>query len=572
MADGFRPGRRELKRGLRAAGYKPIGISAHPRPMQVLLSTKALALVIDIDSPYTGGLNTITTAKKAAAHKKLKVIAMTQQREKEALIKAMKAGADQIVLRDRVSVRGLVSRLKALAACNDDSKERWRAADVAVKAAKSERPAAVAQNVLSDKIRHWASANPLKHAARQVLKMLNEGTATPATLASLVRNDDQVAAKLVLAASSPAYKRDNNQVKSSADAMRLLGPNVAVNVSLVVGVNKYLCTAAAGDDALPGLWGHSLATAICAEDLARYSKWCDPGQAFAIGLLHDIGRRWLADNMLKHYAHVLTTDAATQSGLCSIEKMVVGADHAWLGGKLVEGWGLGDVMAKVVAGHDIARTNQDEWRSQTPGLLKTLVVADAMATAFGYEADVLEEIVNVPRWWIAQVTGQLEFREQTYAVLKDHIAMYASLSDSTLRQPDEWKGKPAQIVVAGAQLSPIEPLQHVVTHAYSDATVRSMENAKMDEAATLLLVDLRDFAAADVSKGVGTISPAVMGTKWPALVVTNAAPAVIASLLPGHKHVVVAPPLRLGALQTAVESLVIPMGGAAAEAPAAKAA
>ena len=80
--------------------------------------------------------------------------------------------------------------------------------------------------------------------------------------------------------------------------------------------------------------------------------------------------------------------------------------------------------------------------------------------------------------------------------------------------------------------------------------------AKLEEDKTLLLVDLREFSPSDVAGAFAAVGGNVMSSKWPALVVTNAAPAVIAGLLLGRKHVVVAPPLRLGALQTAVESLV----------------
>lgn len=561
LADGYRPARRMLAEALGKAGYRVIGMSAHPRALKALMSVKALALIIDLDSAYCGGLATVAAAKRATLQGGIKVIGITAHREKDSLIKAVKGGVDQILLKERVTIRVILRRLAVLSAQAEGAKERWQPAYLAVKAAKGERPAVMPIKAISDKVRYWASANPLQHSARQVLRMLNEGTATPATLASLVRNDVEVGTKLVVVANSPAYKRENTVIKTSTDAMRLLGPAVAVNVALCVGMHKYISPPVAGEDVLPGLWGHSLATAICAEALARYAKWCDPGQAFAMGLLHDVGRRWLAEQMLRYYGHVLTTpvDVAGAEGLCAIETAVVGVDHTWVGGKLMEGWGLGPVAAKVVSGHDIGQANLDEWRSQASGLLKTVVLADAMASGFGYEADGMEEMATVPRWWTAQIVGQLEFREQTYAALKDQMLMYGTVCDGVVRVPDEWKGAPKQIVVACVGLSPIDPLQHVVTHAYPDAAVRSGEMAKVDEPQTLLLIDLRESesgeGATSVAKAMAAVPAAVMATDWPAVVVTGESPEAIKGLLGERKHVVVPRLVRLGVLQAAVESM-----------------
>lgn len=91
-----------------------------------------------------------------------------------------------------------------------------------------------------------------------------------------------------------------------------------------------------------GLWLHSLAVAIAAEQIAKAHKdnQLPAEEAFVCGLLHDMGKLALDHVLPRSYGRVVELAALHQNDIAEVERKIVGLDHHTAGKRLAEQWNL----------------------------------------------------------------------------------------------------------------------------------------------------------------------------------------------------------------------------------------
>jgi len=179
------------------------------------------------------------------------------------------------------------------------------------------------------------------------LSLLNSPDVRLPALSGVVRADPGLAIILLRAANSVA----------SASRRRIVDPGEAV---VRVGLNqtKRLVAAAVVGGALSPLvgcgldldafWSYSLASAIATEDEADSHRL--GGGAFAVGLLHDLGRLALAASDPHSYSR-LTTQARSEHLVLAAERLMFGEDHAGASGRLLLAVGVPEELVEMVAQH-----------------------------------------------------------------------------------------------------------------------------------------------------------------------------------------------------------------------------
>ena len=101
------------------------------------------------------------------------------------------------------------------------------------------------------------------------------------------------------------------------------------------------------------LWKHSFATAgfakaiSCAQGAARAMI----DDAFAAGLLHDVGRLILASASGKEYRKALQQASEKQTTIAAVEQEMFGCTHGRVGAYLLGIWGLPHTIVEAVAWH-----------------------------------------------------------------------------------------------------------------------------------------------------------------------------------------------------------------------------
>ena len=172
-----------------------------------------------------------------------------------------------------------------------------------------------------------------------------------ATLAEKMSRDQALAAKILRLANSSFYGLAA-KVKTVKQAIVVLGFDSARALAVASNVIDTFGGGAGGARRVDAadFWRHSIATALCAKNLAGRAG-LDPDAAFIAGLLHDIGRLVLAISFPDRYAEVLDDCERNDATVDAAELRVFGLDHQRAGQMLAEAWKFPPLIQRAIGQH-----------------------------------------------------------------------------------------------------------------------------------------------------------------------------------------------------------------------------
>lgn len=176
-----------------------------------------------------------------------------------------------------------------------------------------------------------------------LMRSIGDPTASAARVAEVVAGDAGLASRLLALANSASFGMPR-QVTDVDQAVALVGTNM-VQTLAIAGANHLLD----GTSGLPHARRHALQVACAARLLARRDG-LPAGDAFAAGLLHDVGEMllWRRDPDAYAAAHAAWPDAATQ---LRAERARYGTDHAALAREQLAAWHVPGVVVDAVGDH-----------------------------------------------------------------------------------------------------------------------------------------------------------------------------------------------------------------------------
>ena len=170
-------------------------------------------------------------------------------------------------------------------------------------------------------------------------------------LAKVIEFDPGLTVNLLQLANS-AYFGWSGKIKTVKEAITRLGTNRIFQMVLCMSVAPMVRKPIKGYDMESnGLWKHSIATAICSEQLAMMQKIPDSEEVFTAGLLHDMGKILLGtfveidDEPIK--------DLVNSEGLSfnEAERRILGIDHAEAAAELLQYWKLPESVVAAARWH-----------------------------------------------------------------------------------------------------------------------------------------------------------------------------------------------------------------------------
>ena len=167
-------------------------------------------------------------------------------------------------------------------------------------------------------------------------------------LAEKMSRDQALAAKILRLANSSFYGLPA-RVKTVKQAIVVLGFDSARALAVASNMIGSIQGAARQVD-VADFWRHSIATALCAKNLARLAG-IDQEAAFIAGLLHDIGRLVLATRFPDDYARVLQDCERNDTPVGVAEVRVFGLDHQRAGEMLAEAWKFPPLIQRAIGQH-----------------------------------------------------------------------------------------------------------------------------------------------------------------------------------------------------------------------------
>lgn len=198
-------------------------------------------------------------------------------------------------------------------------------------------------------IKHVRTLPSLPAVIAELLTTMDREDVDLGSLVGKITLDQALTAKTLRLANSSFYGMPST-VTTIGQAISILGFRSIRTLLTACSV-----TAAFPRDAnalfdFEAFWRHSVATAVCAQKLARQLD-VNPDTAFTAALLHDIGVLVIATGFPDQYALVLAHRRRHDCYLVEAEQAVLGIDHTAIGSALARHWNFPPDMQSAVAGH-----------------------------------------------------------------------------------------------------------------------------------------------------------------------------------------------------------------------------
>ena len=233
--------------------------------------------------------------------------------------------------------------------------------------------------LLSDVVSQLYAIPPLPSVVLELLASMDQDDAPLEVLAHKIGQDQALTVRVLRLANSSFYGM-SREVQSISQAISVLGfravRNVVTTIALLLNATKW---GPASIDLLP-YQRHTIATAVCASELAAYMQ-VNPDQAYTAGLLHDIGRVVLILQFAAYYRAVLSHHSTRGGSLVIAERAVLGFDHAQVGQALLLHWRFPADMKEAVANHHLPVT------PQTRPLTAVVAAANGLSHTLGLPAE-----------------------------------------------------------------------------------------------------------------------------------------------------------------------------------------
>lgn len=246
--------------------------------------------------------------------------------------------------------------------------------------------------------------------ALELLTLLDDEEGNLHLLVDQAKHDPVISGRLLGLANSAGLQSAGRGVKDIYSAMSLLGLSRVRQLVLSVSIRGAFRKLLPGTQSAE-FWEHSVDVAICAQVLAEHL-----GQhaelAYICGLLHDVGRLWLALNFPDGCAAVDTHfKARGDTGKVDAERQVFGMDHAQIGDVLGEMWHIPPLIRQAILDHHGSPAMADD------PMVVLLHLAEAICQTLhpgGYPIAYLSPLIDSvlhPNWeYMPHIYGEIEAR------------------------------------------------------------------------------------------------------------------------------------------------------------------
>lgn len=204
-----------------------------------------------------------------------------------------------------------------------------------------------------------ASIESLPSLPRVYTRMMEEIESENPSLqkvAGLVESDPGMCANVLKMVNS-SFFGFCQKISSPQQAVTLLGLNTLRSLVLSAHIFSSFDSSRTRLFSMDSLWEHSLRTSRLSCRIAEaegYSK-ADCDAALASGLLHDVGKLVLANQLPKDYDLILDAVRRGELRVDAAELQHLGFGHAVVGAYLMSLWGLADNVVAAILGHHSPR-------------------------------------------------------------------------------------------------------------------------------------------------------------------------------------------------------------------------
>lgn len=199
-------------------------------------------------------------------------------------------------------------------------------------------------------IRQVGTLPSLPTLYHELTQAVGDPNASITAIGSIVRKDQSLTSRLLKLANSALYSFPS-QVETIEEALQLIGLREMCDLALATSVISTFKNLPPELVNVADFWRHSIACGVTCGLLAENNHDPAAERFFVGGLLHDIGRLVMFLKARDQSLEILHRCEAEGAPSCAVERLVLGFDHATLGGELLALWHLPSTLVEMVRRH-----------------------------------------------------------------------------------------------------------------------------------------------------------------------------------------------------------------------------
>ena len=213
-----------------------------------------------------------------------------------------------------------------------------------------------------------------------IINITRSSSATVTDLVRVIERDPELTSRILSIANSGFYGVER-KVRNVSDAVVLMGWNTIKMISLGSTILKMM------SEIDMRLYSHSMRVAQIARFLATKANFYKVEEISIVGLLHDLGTIILQVYFREVYLKIKQFALDKAVPIHVAERMLLGVDHAEIGGWTIEEWDMPDNIIESVSLHHAF--DPDTYHSKKTAVLH---VADVCAIAADWSGPPWEKV------------------------------------------------------------------------------------------------------------------------------------------------------------------------------------
>lgn len=231
---------------------------------------------------------------------------------------------------------------------------------------------------LTDRLSSIKDLPTFPTTALEVMRLASDSESSAAELAKIISKDPPLATKILRVANSPYYGFAK-KISTIEWAIVALGfETLRETVLSLTLIDLFKGNVTKGFDPRK-FWQHAVDTASAARSIAREARYRIPGEAYAAGLLHDIGTLVLYRYFQEDFSEIYRLINEENMQPSQAEAVVTGTTHGEIGGWLASKWSFPTYLVEAVQLHHSPGFSQ-----VNPELTAIVHAASQIASCSGY--------------------------------------------------------------------------------------------------------------------------------------------------------------------------------------------
>ncbi len=229
-------------------------------------------------------------------------------------------------------------------------------------------------------LRSLKNLPPFPMVAQRTLLLLNKPEVSIQELVEVVKFDPAITAN-ILRISNSAYFGLRREIHSLHQALLLLGTQELLKIIIASGATRVFAAPTPGYfTERQGLWRHSVSCALMVTLLCRELSLPDHATGFTAGMMHDIGKVVLSLFVEQKFQEIMTVVEQQGVSFLEAERIILGVDHAEMGGEMARMWDFPDRLRLAITYHHL-----DKPEAYTDDLILLVYLADLLVLMFGQD-------------------------------------------------------------------------------------------------------------------------------------------------------------------------------------------